>query len=144
MIQMLSEHFSLDELIATSHRNFDNTPDEAAIERLRYTARVLEHIRLILGTPVIVLSGYRSTLVNQAVGGSTNSQHMRGEAADIIAPKFGTALQVVRAIEASDVRFDQLIYEGSWVHISAVDYRKPRGEILTWRRGQGYTAGIVA
>lgn len=143
MITMLSEHFSLDELTATQHRNIDNTPDEPTIQRLRYTARVLEHVRLILGMPIIVLSGYRAPLINQAVGGATNSQHLRGEAADIIAPKFGNALQVVRAIEASDVRFDQLIYEGSWVHISAVDYRKPRGELLTWRRGQGYMAGIV-
>jgi zinc D-Ala-D-Ala carboxypeptidase len=143
----LTEHFTLDELTVSetaARKGIDNDPPPAVLERLKYTARGLEHIRLILGVPLIITSGYRSPALNAEVGGSNNSQHTRGEAADFIAPRFGTPLEVCNALTASDVRFDQLIWEGGWVHVSFTDARTPRREILTWKRGQGYSVGLNA
>ena len=141
---ILSEHFSLEELTLTSHREIDNTPPDGLLPKLQCLARGLEHVRLILGVPVLVTSGYRCPALNALVGGQANSQHQQGEAADFIAPRYGNPLSICRALVASDVRFDQLIDEGAWVHVSFVDYRMPRREVLTYRRGQGYSAGLSA
>lgn len=142
----LTDHFSLEELTATAHRGVNNDPPPAIVEKLKLTAQGLEHVRVLLGVPIIVSSGYRSPELNLLVGGSVNSQHMRGEACDFIAPKFGTPLQVCRAIEASSLQFDQLIFEGSWAHISFVSDRKPRRSVMTARFVNGkatYSDGII-
>lgn len=130
MIQ-LSTHFSLAELVATQHREIDNTPPEAVVERLRRTAQGLEAIRVRLGVPLIVSSGYRSPALNRAVGGQPNSQHLTGEACDFIAPRFGAPSTIVSAlVDCQDVPFDQLIEEYSgWVHVSFVA-AAPRRQVL--------------
>lgn len=139
----LTEHFTLEAMIATSHRDIDNTPSPEIVEKLKVTARGLEHVRVLLGVPILINSGYRCQALNDAVGGSRQSQHMRGEAADFIAPAFGTPLAICRVLEASDLRFDQLIDEGGWVHCSFVDDRKPRRSVQTWRKGRGYDTGLT-
>ena len=69
--------------------------------------------------PMIVTSGYRSPRLNRAIGGQRNSQHCRGEAADIIPARAGL-FELYNFIGfASGLSFDQLIYEfGVWVHVS--------------------------
>jgi hypothetical protein len=91
----------------------------------------LEAVRVRLGcAPVLISSGYRSPAVNAAVGGSRNSQHMTGQAADFTAPRFGSPAEVVAALVDSGVEYDQLILEfGRWVHISFAD--QPRHQALT-------------
>lgn len=120
---MLTDHFSLDEMIATSHREFDNTPPEPVVTALRRTAQLLEEIRTLLGDrPVLVTSGYRCPALNRAVGGVANSQHVVGQAADFICPSFGTPREVWQRLFDSPVQYDQLIYEHptlpSWCHVS--------------------------
>jgi hypothetical protein len=139
----LTEHFTLEEMCVTSHREIDNTPPIDVIDALKCTARGMEHVRLLLGVPILVNSGYRSPVLNNEVGGSAGSQHMRGEACDFIAPKYGTPFEICKVLEASDLRFDQMIYEGNWVHVSFVDYRTPRRSIMTWQRGKGYMPGLT-
>lgn len=139
----LTEHFTLDELTVTSHREIDNTAPIDIVDKLKVVARGLEHVRLLLGVPVLVNSGYRCPALNSAVGGAADSQHMKGEASDFIAPAFGTPYEICCALEASDLRFDQLIFEGTWVHASFVDYRMPRRSILTWKKGIGYEVGLI-
>lgn len=119
----LSPHFTLDELTVSqeaARRGIDNTPTGPALEALKRTAMGMEAVRMRLGgAPIIVSSGYRSPVVNAAVGGSRTSQHMTGEAADFTAPRFGTPRSIVDAIVDSDVPYDQVILEfGRWVHIS--------------------------
>ena len=80
---------------------------------------LLEKIRLILGYPMIISSGFRSLAVNTAVGGSKTSGHMQGYCADLICPKFGTPLEVVRKLATCRLEYDQIIAEGTWVHVSA-------------------------
>lgn len=138
MTTWLSDHFSLDELTVT-RQPFDNTPSKDVILRLVNTAKNMEKVREVLGTVILVTSGYRSPRVNAAVGGSDNSDHMRGDAVDFISPRFGTPLQICRAIAKSGIKFDQLIEEGTWVHISFGP--RMRQEILT-KSGKGFVRGL--
>jgi hypothetical protein len=96
----------------------------------------MEVVKEILGGKgVRVNSWYRSAAVNKAVGGSKNSSHMRGEAVDFICPRFGTPYDVAKELEKhrAELRFDQLIYEHTWVHISfLIPPALPRLEVLTY------------
>ena len=129
----LSEHFSLEELTVTSHREFDNTPNEDQINNLTRVAQLLEQVKALLGgKPVMVNSGYRSPQVNLAVGSKPTSQHCLGCAADIRVPGM-TPDEVVQAIKASDIPYDQLIREfDSWTHISVPNLAngEPRKQAL--------------
>jgi hypothetical protein len=128
----LSPHFTLEELTASetaARRGIDNTPPQAVIARLRHTAMGLEAVRIRLGAPVIISSGYRSPELNLAVGGSTNSDHMTGDAVDFICPGFGAPSTIVSALKDAGIEFDQLIEEfGRWVHMSFGLRR--RGQVL--------------
>jgi len=137
----LSEHFSIEELTTTSHRNLDNTPSSEIIEHLKITAAGLESVRkLLFDLPIHINSGYRSTVVNKAVGGSPTSDHPHGWCADFICPQFGTPIDICRKIAESSIKFDQLIEEGTWVHISFSP--KMRGEILTKNSTDDYIHGL--
>jgi hypothetical protein len=129
----LSEHFTLEELTATSHREFDNTPNATEIANLTRLAATLEQVKTLLGgKPVMINSGFRSKQVNDSVGSKDTSQHRIGCAADIRVPGM-TPNEVVKAIIASDIGYDQLIREfDSWTHISVPDMpsRPPRKQVL--------------
>lgn len=118
----LSQHFTLAELTvsqAAARLGLDNTPGPQTVQALHNTALGLELVRVLLGAPIIINSGYRAPLVNKAVGGAANSQHMTGQAADIICPGYGTPHEVVQAIVHSSIPFDQCILEfDAWCHVS--------------------------
>ena len=125
----LSPHFSLEELTrsATAGRlGIDNTPPPDCVQRLRALCEdVLERIRSLLDQPVRVNSGYRCPELNAAVGGSTHSQHLLGEAVDIEVPGLSNK-RLAELIRGSVIPFDQLILEhtsesdpsAGWVHVS--------------------------
>lgn len=140
----LTDHFSLEEMTASetaARRGIDNTPSPAIIKNLTRTAQLLERVRVLLGSkPILVSSGYRSPALNAAVGGSKTSAHMQGLAADFICPGFGTPLEICKLLDSLGVNFDQLIQEGTWVHIGlAADGVKPRRQVLTAKFSQGGT-----
>lgn len=117
----LSEHFSLSELTSSEiavRKGLDNLPTEIALQNLGRLAEKLEEVRKVLGKPIMINSAYRSPEVNSAVGGVKTSQHCVGCAADIRVPSM-TPDEVVKAIVASRIQYDQLIREfDSWTHIS--------------------------
>jgi hypothetical protein len=115
----LTEHFSLEELTVTSHREFDNTPNDDEIANLTRLAEFLESVKTVLGgKPVMINSAFRSKQVNDSVGSKDTSQHRVGCAADIRIPGM-TPNQVIQTIMASDIAYDQIIREfDSWTHIS--------------------------
>ena len=115
----LTEHFTLEELTTTSHRQFDNTPNDAEMANLQKLAEFLEQVKTALdGKPIMVNSAFRSKQVNDSVGSKDTSQHRLGYAADIRVPGM-TPDQVVRALIASDLPFDQVIREfDAWTHVS--------------------------
>jgi len=116
---LLTPHFTLEELIATQHREFDNTPNSSEINNLKRLAEMLEKVKTLLdGKPIMVNSAFRSKAVNDAVGSKDTSQHRVGCAADIRVPGL-TPDQVVKAIIGSPIAYDQIIREfDSWTHIS--------------------------
>ena len=134
----LTEHFTLEELTTTDHRQFDNTPNETERENLVRLAGLLELVKVAIGgKPVMVNSAFRSKAVNDAVGSKDTSQHRIGCAADIRVPGV-TPDQVVKAVIAAKLPFDQLIREfagptgGGWTHISIPNdpNGKARGQTL--------------
>jgi zinc D-Ala-D-Ala carboxypeptidase len=138
---MLSGHFHLDEFTtsqtATRH-SIDNTPSEKVVENLRMLAALLEQVRELLGGHSIrISSGYRCLSLNRHIGSSDSSAHVRGWAADFTCPSFGTPLAVAKKIAESNLKFDQLIYEGTWIHISCDP--KNRRQLLTARFTDGKT-----
>ncbi|PYS07765.1 MAG: peptidase M15 [Acidobacteria bacterium] len=146
---MLSEHFSLEELTASevaARAGIDNTPSAEVMRNLLRLAEGLELVRAALGNnPIHVTSGYRSPRLNQMVGGSKNSMHTLGLAADILCPVFGTPLEVCRAIATSGIPADQIIHEfGHWCHVGfAPDGGAARNELLTIANvATGYELGL--
>jgi zinc D-Ala-D-Ala carboxypeptidase len=115
----LSVHFTLEELTHTDHRQFDNTPNASELSNLIRLAGLLEDVKILLGgKPIIVNSAFRSKQVNDAVGSKDTSQHRIGCAADIRVPGV-TPDEVVRAVIASGIEYDQIIREfDRWTHIS--------------------------
>jgi len=118
----LSEHFNLAEFTQSqtaARKSIDNTPDAVVKNNLTIVAANMETVRALLDNkPITISSGYRSPALNRAVGGSATSAHVNGWAVDFICPAFGTPLQVVEKLKNSNLKFDQIIEEGTWVHIS--------------------------
>ena len=143
----LSKNFSLAELVASqvaTRKGIDNTPAPAIVANLTRLAALLEQVRALVGGPITISSGYRSPALNKAVGGAANSAHVLGLAADISTTKL-TPKALALLIRQSDIAFDQLIYEGTWVHI-ALSASAPRRQVLTAKfagGGVSYAAGIA-
>ena len=129
----LSPNFTLEELTHTDHREFDNEPNEFEVQNLMRLADFLEEVKRVLGgKPIIINSAFRSKQVNDAVGSKDTSQHRIGCAADMRIPEM-TPDQVVKAIMASDLNYDQVIREfDRWTHISVPSHPddKPRKQAL--------------
>jgi len=129
----LTEHFTLEELTHTDHRQYDNTPNDAELENLKRLAEFLEDVKTVLGgRPIMVNSAFRSKQVNDAVGSRDSSQHRIGTAVDIRVPEL-TPDQVVKAVIASSLPYDQVIREfDRWTHLSIPNTpdAKPRKQAL--------------
>lgn len=128
-----AKYFTLSELThsATAERlGIANTPPPAARANLERLMTYLDSVRQAYGAPITISSGYRSPALNKAVGGAPTSQHLRGEAADLVTDDLTKLGNVIRRLGD----FDQLIYEHikgrKWLHVSiAPTSRPPRGEV---------------
>ena len=129
----LTEHFTLEELTHTDHREFDNTPNADELANLQRLALFLEEVKTVLeGRPIMVNSAFRSKQVNDAVGSKDTSQHRIGCAADLRIPGM-TPDEVVKAVITSGIGYDQIIREfDRWTHISVPSHNdlKPRKQAL--------------
>ena len=129
----LSEHFTLEELTHTDHRELENIPNETELANLKRLAEFLETVKTVLGgKPIMVNSAFRSKVVNDAVGSKDTSQHRVGCAADLRVPGM-TPDEVVKAIIASGIGYDQVIREfDRWTHISIPNkfFDSPRKQAL--------------
>ena len=132
MISMrLSKNFSYEELTHSNvaeRKGLKNRPrtkeeEKKVIENLKALCmEVLQPLRDFLGKPVVISSGYRCPELNKAVGGVKNSQHMKGEAADIHVDSTEHLLKIMHFI-MDETDFDQVIWERNragtqWVHVS--------------------------
>jgi hypothetical protein len=150
----LSENFTLQEFTKSQtalRHGIDNTPSEEHLSAARKLfTEVVQPVRNQFGVTVIN-SGYRGPELNAKVGGSSRSQHCKGEAVDIEVPGVPNA-EVAQWI-ADNTDFDQLILEfytpgvpdSGWVHVSHTT--ENRGEILTAMKENGktvYKRGLIA
>ena len=134
----LSKNFSLDEFVITG-TGIENVPGEGEISNLQALVQsILQPLRDYLGKPIIITSGYRSPLVNSAIGGSKTSQHVNGEASDFHVEGL-TNQQIIDAIRRLNLPYDQVIDEQlkgrKWVHVSHKQSGN-RKQWLTARDGQ--------
>jgi hypothetical protein len=145
----LSEHFTLKEAIESETADrygIDNTPSQTVIQNMKKASEGMEKVRSLLGDKACnVSSWYRSKMLNRKIGSNDTSDHPEGWCIDFRCPKFGTPQEICnKIVEDGTIKFDQLIYEGSWVHISFSP--KMRGEVKTavFRSGKRpvYLAGI--
>lgn len=141
MAVQLTKHFSLEELCASATakaRGIENKPTVQQIVSLVYLAcYVLEPLREAMGEPIPISSGFRCEQLNRAVGGVSNSQHMKGQAADLcIGGDLEKGKRWFNYIK-THLNFDQLIWEHSrsgtyWVHVSFVhpDFGRNRRQAI--------------
>ena len=118
----LTEHFDYEELISSDTAKLGgiyNVPDDRQAACLALLAEeVLEPARKAYGKPIRVTSGYRSERLNKVVGGKPNSQHMRGQAADLQADNLERLYDIIN----KQGNYDQLLLEfngkSKWIHVS--------------------------
>ena len=114
-------NFTLAELCASTTAKKlgqKNEPSLAVCDNLMLLiVNVLQPLRTALKSPVIVSSGYRNPILNSYLGSKANSQHVKGQAADITVS--GMSINdLFNFIKKSGIEYDQLIHEGTWIHIS--------------------------
>lgn len=135
----LSQHFALEEMVKSDYairHGIDNSAPLPIIDALRDLCNTtLERVRSYIGNgkPLDITSGYRSPVVNQGIGGSATSQHMKGEAADFTIRGMSNRFVVEAIMKHKSIPYDQLILEGDdsgWVHISFSKHRQ-RMEVLS-------------
>jgi zinc D-Ala-D-Ala carboxypeptidase len=142
----LSRYYTLARLVQSDtarERGIDNMPPAELVPNLRMLARGLDRIRLLLGHPLDISSGYRAPALNAAVGGARHSQHSQGLAADFTCPGFGPPLAIARALRRSAIAFDTVILEfDEWIHVSFT--ATPRRRVLTiYDTKEGYLDGLL-
>ena len=146
----LSNNLSLSEVIKSNtaiKHGIDNNPTEEHLENLKAIAQdVFQPVREHFGKPIYVSSGYRSKALNKRIGGSSISQHSKGQALDLDAHVFGGLTNAeLFAYIAEWIVFDQLIWEfgdgtePDWVHVSYKKEGKNRGQKLAAYRKKGKT-----
>lgn len=139
MATRISKNFTLDELTASATakaRGIINAPGvDEVCNMCALVHHVLQPLRDAMQEPIKIGSGYRCTNLNQAVGGVANSQHIRGQAADLCID--GDKVKGKRWFDwiRAHCEFDQLIWEhnakGSyWVHVSFRSDGKNRREVI--------------
>ena len=139
----LSPHFTLAEMTVSqeaARSGLKNIPNQVHVQALtQLCMSVLEPLRMRVRTPIVVSSGFRSVSVNRRIGGSSKSQHCKGEAADFTIPGMSVA-DIVALTRTMRLPYDQLIDEfGQWVHVSYSTTGIQRGQVLTARRKAGKT-----
>ena len=131
MATKLTKNFTLEELYASATANrkgINNYPPESMMKHIKELAELLQKIRDKYGYPIHVNSGYRCLALNNVVGGSKTSQHVIGQAADIVATGGRTNAHLFNVIkgmiDSEEIQVGQLIWEygtkqePNWVHVS--------------------------
>lgn len=137
----ISENFTWEEFQrseAADKLGIDNSiPDESIAAQIRsLVVTVLQPLRGAYGKPLAVNSGYRSPALNKAIKGAKNSQHTKGQAADIAT---GNPRELARLVLRKNLPFDQMILYPTFIHISHRHPGSQRNQILYHKSYQDKT-----
>ncbi|MCQ2298954.1 MAG: D-Ala-D-Ala carboxypeptidase family metallohydrolase [Bacteroidales bacterium] len=162
----MTKNFTIEEFLhsATAYKlHISNNPDLEQMASLQELAiHLLQPLRDRYGKPITITSGFRSVALNAALGGAPNSQHTKGQAADIIADG-GRDNALLFKLIAEHLSFDQLIFEErlrniptpdgqhtlartTWVHVSYIHRGYNRHQMLLTSNASGIlrTQGIAS
>ena len=150
---MISKHISYKEgvySITATRRGIDNTPNDEQLDNMELVAEeVFEPLRVYVDGPIKINSFFRCEELNKAIGGSSKSQHCKGQAIDLD-DTFGRATNAEMYYFIKDkLDFDQLIWEfgdddnPDWVHVSYVSEEDNRNRCLKAYRENGKTRYMV-
>ena len=150
---MISKHISYKEgvhSITAIRKGIDNEPNEEQLANMKLVANnVFEPLRVFVNGPIKVNSFFRSPDLNKAIGGSTKSQHCKGQAIDID-DTYGKATNAdMYWWIKENLDFDQMIWEfgnndnPDWVHVSYVSPDKNKNRCLKAYRDNGKTKYMV-
>ena len=149
----LSEHISYKEgvySITALRLGLDNNPSKDHLENMiLISEKVFEPLRMYVGGPIKINSFYRGPELNKAIGGSSKSQHCKGQAMDIDDTYGGFSNSTMYNWIKMNLDFDQMIWEfgnennPDWVHVSYVDPEKNRNRCLKAYRENNKTKYMV-
>lgn len=147
------KYFTINELtrsVTAATKGINNAPGVAVKANLEALVdNVLDPLRSSWGHPIIVSSGYRCPELNKAIGGAVNSQHIKGQAADIttLSDSRDDNMRLLRLLLRSGIEFDQVIAEDidaqgrpNWIHVS-FNRAGNRRKLTTYINGK-YINGI--
>jgi 4-hydroxy-3-methylbut-2-en-1-yl diphosphate synthase IspG/GcpE len=143
----LSKNFVLSEITRsnTARRlGINNEPEKKHLESMqRIITNLIQPMRDALG-PIRITSGYRSPSLNRAIGGSSKSQHCKGEALDLQFWKEGQMCnkEVFDWVLKSGLDFDQMIdeFDFAWIHISLKEKKNRKQVLMAYKDLEGDTA----
>ena len=137
----ITKNFKLEEFAKSEtaqRKGIDNSIPAELIPNIKALCEnVLQPLRDYAEVPIVISSGYRCPALNKAVGGSATSQHMKGEAADIIIPSKKVGLQWFEWMR-THLTYNQLIWEtnsrgGSWIHVGYKRTGKNKMQVLNMK-----------
>ena len=150
---MISKHISDKEgvySITAKRLGLDNVPGQFLLGNMKELAeQVFEPLREWVGGPIRINSFYRSKVLNKAIGGSTTSQHCKGQAVDIDDTNCKKTNAEMYAWIKENLNFDQMIWEfgddknPNWVHVSYVNEIDNRNRCLKAYKEGGKTKYMV-
>jgi len=143
----LSKNFVLSEITRSNtakRKGISNEPKKEHLENLqRLVTNLIQPMRDALG-PIRVTSGYRSPKLNRSIGGSSKSQHCKGQALDLQFWKDGQMVnkEIYNWVLSNDIEFDQMIneFDFAWIHISLVGESNRRQVLEAYKDEDGDTA----
>ena len=148
----LSKNFTLSEITKSNtakRLGIDNAPNKEHLKNMQVLIRdLIQPMRDAIG-PIRISSGYRSPVLNRAIGGSTKSQHCKGQALDLQFWEKGEMCnkKIYDWVLKEGIEFDQMIneFDFAWIHISLRPDNKNRKMVLeAYKDDDGDTAYRVA
>jgi len=150
---MISKHISYKEgvySITAIRKGINNEPNEEQLSNMKIVAeKIFEPVRIHFNTPIKVNSFFRSPDLNKAIGGSTKSQHCKGQAIDIDDTYGNVTNAEMYYWIKENLDFDQMIWEfgdddnPNWVHVSYVSPEENRNRCLKAYKDKGKTKYMV-
>ena len=143
----LSKNFVLSEITRSNtarRKGISNEPEKEHLASLQtIITELVQPMRDAIG-PIRISSGYRSPKLNKAIGGSSRSQHCKGQALDLQFWEDGKINNKVIYdwVLDSGLDFDQMIneFDFAWIHISFNANKNRRQVLEAYKNDQGKTA----